>query len=188
MFKIVPFCKNLDLAEFYNEAKKRGFENNISEHHIIGCFSNEKEKQAWILYYNNIPVGSVAAHSFDDVMGDGSYRIAARTCVLTDKLIDIKYGKGLRGVSVISKHQNPTAQFLLPACINWVPLDAKLYITSNNNEAGTQKKVHNIFGPVLQKLNIMQPIKEVIYRNTKQTVWSFDQNLFLKQLDNYPRW
>jgi len=188
MFKIIPFSKDLNLDDFYLEAKKRGFENNISEHHIIGCFANEKQKQAWVLYYNNTPVGTVAAHSFDDVMGPNSYRIAARTCVLTDKLTNLQYGKNLRGLSVITKHQNPTAQFLIPACIEWTPKNSKLYITSNNNEVGTQKKVHNIFGPALQRLNIMKPVKEVVYRGTNQTVWSFDQNIFLKQLNEYTRW
>ena len=188
MFKIVPFNKDLNLDDFYKEAKIRGFLNNVSEHHIIGCFATEREKQAWILFYKNSPVGTVSAHSFDDVMGKNSYRIAARTCVLTDKLVDISYGKGLRGISVITKHQNPTAQFLIPACINWAPKDAKLYITSNTNEAGTQKKVHNIFGPALQRLKIMNPVREVVYRGTKQTVWSFDQSLFLEQINKYKRW
>jgi hypothetical protein len=188
MFKIIPFSKELDLEDFYQEARRRGFENNISEHHIIGCFSKEKEKKAWILYYNNIPIGTVAAHSFDDVMGTNSYRIAARTCVLTNRITGSQYGKNLRGISVITKHQNPTAQFLIPACIEWTPKDAKLYITSNKNEVGTQKKVHNIFGPALQRLNIMKPVKEIMYRGTEQTVWSFDQDRFLTQLNKHPRW
>jgi len=188
MFQIKPFSHDLDLSDFYKEAALRGFENNTSAHWLIGCFSNEREAQAWVLYYNSQAVGTVAAHSFDDVMGPNSYRIAARTCVLTDKLTDMSYGTGLRGISVITKHQNPTAQFLIPACIDWAPDDAKLYITSNENEAGTQKRVHNIFGPALQKLGVMKPIKNVLYRGTNQTVWSFDQHVFNQQLDKFGRW
>lgn len=188
MFKIVPFDKSLDLKDFYKEAEKRGFENNISEHHIIGCFSTEREKKAWILFYKNKPVGTVSSHSFDEVMGDNSYRIAARTCVLTDKLDDLSYGKGLRGISKITKHQNPTSQFLIPACIDWTPENAKLYITTNTNKAGTQRKVHNIFGPALQRINIMKPVKEVFYRGTIQTVWEVDRQKFYNDLSRYPRW
>lgn len=188
MFDIVPFSEDIDMSNFYSEASKRGFENNTSSHWLIGCFSNERESQAWVLKYKGEPVGTVAAHSFDDVMGPNSYRIAARTCVLTDKLTGLTYGNGLRGISVITKHQNPTAQFLIPACIDWAPNDAKLYITSNENEAGTQKRVHNIFGPALQKLKVMTPVKEVLYRGTTQTVWHFDQHKFLEQLEEYGRW
>lgn len=187
-FRIEPFSEDIDMSEFYAEAAKRGFENNTSAHWLIGCFAKEREAQAWVLFYNDMPVGTVAAHSFDDVMGPNSYRIAARTCVLTDKLEGMTYGTGLRGISVITKHQNPTAQFLIPACIEWAPNDAKLYITSNENEAGTQKRVHNIFGPALQKLGVMEPVKNVFYRGTNQTVWSFDQHLFLEQLDKFGRW
>jgi len=188
MFRVIPFSKDLDLQDFYYEAENRGFENNISAHRLIGCFDKEREKQAWILYYNDEPVGSVAAHSFDDVMGPNSYRIAARTMVFTNKLEGMPYGTGLRGISVITKHQNPTAQFLIPACIEWAPSDAKLYITSNENEAGTQRRVHNIFGPALQKLGVMTPVKNVFYRGTDQTVWHFDQHKFYEQLEQFGRW
>lgn len=187
-FEVVPFNEDIDMSDFYKEAAERGFENNTSAHWLIGCFAKERESQAWVLKYKGEPVGTVAAHSFDDVMGPNSYRIAARTCVLTNKLDDIPYGEGLRGISVITKHQNPTAQFLIPACIEWAPSDAKLYITSNENEAGTQKRVHNIFGPALQKLGVMTPVKNVHYRGTDQTVWHFDQHKFYEQLNIHGRW
>lgn len=188
MFKVIEYDESLDLSSFYKEASARGFINNASKKMLVDCFNREREKQVWILYYNDDIVGSVAAHSFDDIMGKKSYRIAARTCVLTDKLQGITYGNGLRGISVITKHQNPTAQFLIPACIEWAPNDADLYITSNENEAGTQRRVHSIFGPALQKLGVMEPVKEVFYRGTNQTVWKFNQKIFLEQLDHFGRW
>lgn len=187
LFKIVPWSENLDLSTFYRMAKERGFENNSSQKSLVECFNNEKEKQVWILYYRDQPVGSVAAHSFDEVMGPSSYRIAARTCVFTDQL-DGPYGNALRTISVITKHQNPTAQFLIPACIEWAPKDAKLYITSNESKVGTQRRVHNIFGPALEKQGVMKRIKEVYYRGMDQTVWQFDPLPFYKQLNKFPRW
>jgi hypothetical protein len=187
MFKIVPWSEDLDLTNFYASAAARGFENNSNQKALIDCFCNEREKQVWILYFNDDAVGSVAAHSFDDVMGPSSYRIAARTCVFTDKLVGA-YGTALRTISVITKHQNPTAQFLIPACIDWAPKGSRLYITTNENTVGTQKRVHNIFGPALQRQGAMKKIKEVFYRGTDQTVWELYSEVFLKQLNQYPRW
>jgi hypothetical protein len=187
-FEIVPWSEDLSLSNFYKEADRRGFTNNASRRMLVDCFRNEREKQTWILYYQGNAVGSVAAHTFDDVMGPNSYRIAARTCVFTDKLKGMTYSNGLRGIYVITKHQNPTSQFLIPTCIDWAPKDAKLYITSNELEAGTQQRVHNIFGPALERTGVMQRVKEVNYRGTDQTVWRFNQSLFLEQLESAGRW
>lgn len=187
MFKVVPWSLDLDLTEFYTIATQKGFENNSTQKMLVDCFSNEREKQVWILYFNDRAIGSVAAHSFNDVMGENSYRIAARTCVFTD-MISGSYGNALRTVSVITKHQNPTAQFLIPACINWVPKNSRMFITSNETAVGTQKRVHNIFGPALEKQGIMQRIKDVVYRNVSQTVWEFFPDKFYQELNKYPKW
>lgn len=186
MYKVIPWSEELDLTEFYAEAKSRGFKNNLSRKSMVDCFDKEQHKQVWILYYNDQAVGSVAAHSFPE-MGENAYRIAARTCVFTDKLPGT-YGKGLRTISVITEHQNPTAQFLIPTCIEWAPTGAELYITSNENSVGTQRLVHRIFGPALESLGIMKRIKEIEYRGTNQTVWQLYPDKFLLALDCYPRW
>jgi len=187
MFDVKEFDTQMDLSDFYTEARLRGFENNSSKQAMVDCFNNEREKQVWVLFYNNHPIGSVAAHSFDDVMGPNSYRIAARTCVFTDK-INGPYGAGLRTISVITHHQNPTAQFLIPACIKWAPAGASLYITTNKNSVGTQQRVHRTFGPAMEKLGLMKRVKEVEYRGTKQTVWQVDPIKFLEDLKKYPQW
>lgn len=187
MFKVVPWSADLDLKEFYNIADQKGFENNSSQHMLVDCFKNEKEKQVWILYFNDRAIGSVAAHSFDDVMGENSYRIAARTCVFTD-MISGKYGNALRTISVITKHQNPTAQFLIPTCIEWAPKGSRLFITSNESSVGTQRRVHSIFGPALEKQGVMKQIKDVVYRSTPQTVWEFFPEKFYEEINKYPRW
>lgn len=187
MFKVIPWSEELELDEFYKDADRRGFKNNSSQKALVDCFKNEREKQVWILYFNDEPVGSVAAHSFDDVMGPNSYRIAARTCVFTDKLSGA-YGSALRTISVITKHQNPTAQFLIPTCIEWAPKGSNLYITSNESLVGTQRRVHNIFGPALERQGTMKRVKEVFYRGTEQTVWQLFPDKFLAELSKYPRW
>lgn len=184
MYNLVQWSENLDLAEFYESAKARGFENNSSQRSMIDCFRNEREWNVWILYYNNMSVGSVAAHSFDDVMGENSYRIAARTCVFTDKLPI----NNLRTKNQIITHQHVTSQFLIPACINWVPLESRIFITSNENEAGTQRLVHKIFCPAMESEGVMKKIKDVFYRETYQTVWEFFPKKFCEKLEKYRRW
>lgn len=184
MFKIIPWSPNLNLQSFYKEAENRGFTNNSSEKALVDCFRNEREWAVWILYFNDHPVGSVAAHSFDDVMGEHSYRIAARTCVFTNRLPKFS----LRTKNQIITHQHATSQFLIPTCINWAPKGSKLYITSNEGEAGTQKLVHNIFAPAMEETGQMQKIKTVFYRGLEQTVWELFPNLFLQELEKYEKW
>lgn len=186
MFRIEKWSDKLELTEFYKTAAAKGFENNSTQHRLVNCFDNEREKQVWILYYNDVAIGSVAAHSFDE-MGVNSYRIAARTCVFTDH-IGGAYGNALRTISVITKQQNPTAQFLIPACIEWAPINAKLYITSNENLIGTQKRVHNIFGPAMERIGVMERVTNMLYRGSIQTVWRVNPTKFNQELSRYPRW
>lgn len=184
MFKIIPWSDKLDLKEFYSTAESKGFLNNSSKKNLVDCFNNEREKQVWILYYNNKAVGSVAAHSFDDVMGDNSYRIAARTCVFTDMLPF----NSLRTRNQIITHQHVTSQFLIPTCIEWAPKGSNLYITSNDNGVGTQRLVHKIFGPAMEQTGQMKRIKEVFYRGTLQTIWELIPDRFYQELNKYPKW
>jgi hypothetical protein len=184
MYKVMPWSEDLDLSDFYKTASEKGFSNNSNRTILVDSFKNEREKQVWILYYNDRAVGSVAAHSFDDVMGPNSYRIAARTCVFSDRLPL----NSLRTRNQIVTHQHVTSQFLIPACIEWAPSGANLYITSNENEAGTQRLVHRIFAPAMEESGQMKRIKEVFYRGTMQTVWQLFPDKFYQELGKYPTW
>lgn len=183
MYKIIPWSEDLDLSEFYKHAEEKGFVNNSSQKTMIDCFRKEDSWQAWMLYYNNQAVGSVAAHSFSE-MGDNAYRIAARTCVLTSLLPT----DTLRTRNQIVTHQHVTSQFLIPACIDWAPEGSRLFITSNENETGTQRLVHKIFGPAMEESGQMKRIKNIFYRGTNQTVWELFPDKFYDQLNKYPRW
>lgn len=177
MYKIVPWTEDLDLTDFYNNAKLRGFTNNSTQHMLVDCFKNERESQVWILYYNDVAVGSVAAHSFLD-----GYRICARTCVFSDLLPM----KSLRTRNEIITHQHVTGQFFIPQCLEWAK--GRVYITTNENEVGTQRLVHNIFAPSMVKSGQMAKIKEVYYRGTNQTVWELFPEKFFEELNKHPRW
>lgn len=194
MYKIIPWTSDLDLTEFYSLAESKGFLNNSNQKLLVNCFDKEREKQVWILYYNDRAVGSVAAHSFDE-MGENSYRIAVRTCVFSDLLPSVaeRTGNsikinGLRTVEGIVTHQNVTSQFLIPACLEWVPKESNLYITTNENDAGTQRHVHRIFAPAMERSGQMKRIKDIVYRGTKQTVWQFFPDKFWEMMNRYDRW
>ena len=183
MYKIIPWTPDLDLTEFYATAKAKGFANNASQKMLVDSLAKETEWCVWILYYNDTAVGSVGAHSFPE-MGDNAYRIAVRTCVFSDHLpIDT-----LRTRNQIVTHQHVTSQFLIPVCIEWVPNGSNMYITSNENSAGTQRLVHRIFGPAMESTGQMKRITKIEYRGTEQTVWQLYPDKFLSELEKNSRW
>lgn len=183
-YKIIKWNSDLDLSNFYKDAEERGFYNNSSQKMLVDCFFREDKWSVWILYYNDVAIGSVAAHSFNEVMGNNSFRIAARTCVFTDKLPL----NSLRTKNQIVSHQNVTSQFLIPACLDWVPANSRVFITSNNSKVGTQRLVHKIFCPAMEATKQMERVKEVFYRGTRQTVWELFPKKFIENLNKYPRW
>lgn len=185
MFQLIQWHEDLDLDEFYAEAARRGFDNNSSQKKMIDCLKNEREWSVWILYQNNKPMGSVAAHSFDNIMGPNSYRICVRTCILPH---DRKYNAVISARRAIIGHQNLTSQFFIPKCIEWAGKDKNLYITSNENSSGSQRMVHTIFFPTLEKTGVMKRVCEVYYRGTDQTVWQLNTEKFLDELSVAPKW
>jgi len=184
MFEIIEWNEKLNLHSFYFNAAERGFVNNSCQEKMIDCFKNEKEWNAWILYRGGSAIGSVAAHSFDDVMGENTFRILARTCILEGVR-----SKGLMvAKTAIQQHQNMTDQFLLPTCLDWVNNRGRVFATSNSNDAGSQRLVHNYYFPILEKLGIVTRVKDVYYRYTYQTVWEIHADKFYTNLSKYPRW
>jgi hypothetical protein len=178
MYEIVPWSADLDLTEFYTEAGYKGFVNNSSQEAMIDCYRNEREWCVWVLYYNSTAVGSVGAHSIDE-----GYRICARTCVLTHLLPT----DTLRTRNQIVTHQHVTAQFFMPTCIEWVG-NNNMYITSHNGEVGTQRLVHNIWAPSLEKTGVLTRAFAKEYRGHTQTFWKLNPNVFLEQLSKVERW
>jgi hypothetical protein len=182
-YKLIPWAAELDLAEFYSIAHAKGFDNNSSKKMLVDCFNVEREKQTWIFYNNNIAVGSVAAHSLDVL--PNAYRICARTCVFTD-LLPFHQLRGLK--YTCQRHQNITAQFLIPQCIEWAGYDKDLYITSHPSPIGTQKLVHNIYCPALESTGALVRTCEIEYRGHLQTFWKLNVDVFYEQLNQLPRW
>jgi hypothetical protein len=186
MYNLIPFNETLDLTEFYAEAERRGHVNNSSQKVMVDCFRNEERAQVWILYKDNRAIGSVAAHTFPE-MGPNAYRILTRTCVLDGVVTGNGRGLG-SGRLYIQQHQNTTCQFFVPKMIEWCGIDADMYATSNELAGGSQRKVHNIYFPLLQKQGEFTKEKEIFYRGTTQTVWKLHPEVFLHNLNRFPRW
>lgn len=185
MYKILPYNDDLDLSDFYAEAESRGFMNNISKKTMVDCFRNESESQVWILYQDDKAIGSVAAHSFDDVMGPNTYRILTRVCTFGEA----RPNHGLiTPKRLVAEHQNLTDQFLLPTCIEWVNGRGRMFATSNASKVASQRLVHSYYFPTLEKLGIVKRIKDVHYRYTDQTVWEIFPDKFYANLAKYDRW
>lgn len=183
MYKITKWTSSLDLSDFYERAEAQGFYNNSSEERLIKSISKEDEWCVWILYNNETPIGSVAAHSLPE-FGPNAYRILTRCCVL----LEPEVFKSVRTKYVITQHQNINDQFYLPTCIDWAGKDNQLFATSNESEVASQKRVHRTYFPLLEKLNIVENWGELEYRGKKQTFWKYNVEEFENNLRKYPRW
>jgi hypothetical protein len=184
MYKLIEWSEDLDLSDFYVEANKRGFYNNSSQKTMVDCFRNEREWKVWILYHNNIACGSVGAHSLD-ILGHKSYRILARTCAFAEHRPNI----GLMSIrKMIKQHQAVVSQLYIPKCIEWIGVDKDMYITSNKSVVGSQRMVHNIYCPELEKIGVFVKHTELEYRGHLQTFWKLDADKFLDDIKKYPRW
>jgi len=183
--KLVDYDESIDLTEFYTIADKKGFTNNSSKKALVDCLKNEREWAMWILFYQHRAVGSVGCHSLDiSDLGKDSYRICVRTCVFTDLLP----AKQLRSLGkVIEKHQNITAQLFIPKCIDWAGKNKNLYITSHETDVGTQRLVHTIYCPALEKTGVLTKTVDLMYRGHVQTFWKLNTDTFLTQLEEYSK-
>lgn len=165
----------MDLSYFYSKAEEKGYYNNVNKKVLIDAFSGEKEKQFWILYDQQLPKGSVGAHSFDEIMGPGSYRILARTCIIQT------FVQGIGTIRELKQHSHVVDRYYVPQCLTWANTD-KVYATSNMSSVASQRLVHTIYFPAMESLGLVSKVKEVEYRKQVQTVWQYHPEEFLKSL------
>lgn len=179
-YKLKPFSTDFDLTDFYAEAERKGYVNNVSQKVMVDCFANEEKSQVWILFKDDKAIGSVAAHSFPE-MGENSFRIMSRTCAV-DAGSRPNNGTGLNTRNDLLTHQDISSQFYIPKCIEWCGVDSNMYITSNALEGGSQKRVHTVWLPILAKQGEFTKVKEIFYRGTTQTVWKLNASTYLDHL------
>lgn len=184
MYQIKEYQQGMDLSIFYQMCLERGLTNNSSHKNLIDTFRQQKFFKLWILFYNNIPVGTTVTHDFDNVMGENSYRICARTCVLSD-MLPIKH---IRTKDGIINHQNICSQIFIPVILNALPNNSQCYITSSDKDEASMKQVDSIWTKLLSKQGVLEKVKDVFYRGANQTVWLLNSVQFFKQLKQHPQW
>ena len=123
------------------------------------------------------------SHSLEELGTlEDAYRIAVRTCSFDDLT---KNRPGLRTANaVINRHQTIAGQILIPLCIEWAGRNKNLYISSNENDVGTQKIVHRRYCPGLQKNGVAEPAVDLEYRGAIQSFWKINVDVYYKQLKN----
>lgn len=183
-YRLIPYSENLDLSEFYAECDRRGFQNNSSQRAMFDCFRNEREWAGWLLEYNQEIVGGVCAHSFDDVMGAGSYRLLTRTVVFSDRCH--RQVHSVRGF--IHQHQSVASQIYIPAAIAWAGTGKRFFATSNNNQIGDQQRVNRVWFPKNAQQGTFKNAGEIHYRGWDQTVWELNLDTYYQQLRDCPKW
>ena len=172
-FTVKKWTPDLDLEFFYAEAKKRGFENNATEKMLVQSLSNEEECIVWIVYYDNTPVGSFAAHKLDFLPG---YRICTRICAFTD-LMPLT---SIRTRKEIAEHQHITGQIFIPVTIEHYGKDKNFYISTHPSSVGTQRAVHNVWAPTLLANNTISLETVTEYRGHEQHFWKLNVDVFEK--------
>jgi hypothetical protein len=184
-YKLIEYSENLDLSQFYKESSRRGFENNQSQKAMFDCFRNEREWKGWLLEYNGQYVGGACAHSFDDVMGPGSYRILARTCVFTD--LTHRPTFYTKNTSIVEQ-QCAAAQFYVPVALQYFGKDKRFYATSNKSPVGNQQRVDRLWFPVQEKLGRFNFVKTEFYRGCEQNIWQLNVKEWQDSISLYNQW
>ena len=184
MFSIKEFSEDLDLTKFYKTAEERGYYNNCNQTVLHDNMKHLNDYKTYLLYWSKTVVGSVCLHSLEElnILGDNAYRIGVRTCMLSH-LID-----GPKALLVQNYRRAPmnhyTSQFLLPMCIKYCGADKPLYISTNDNEAGSQLKVHRTWATIMNKLGYLDDPIELDYRNNFQNFWKLNTEFYLQNWKN----
>lgn len=183
-YRCIEWSADLDLTEFYSECKRRGFENNTSQQLMIDTFNVEGDVKAWILYNDNTVIGASVLHKLP-ILGVKSYRIGARTASFSEHnpKLGLLTKKGL-----IQELQSLTAQFFIPAQINYLGHDKDMFISSNDSIVATQRLVHRVWCPEMQRMGLLSEHCEIEYRGHVQKFWKVDTIEYMKRLDMFPRW
>lgn len=184
MFKLVPFSPELDLTTFYEECTRRGFTNNNSQKVMVDCLDKETRKQMYILYKGDVACGAVGSHTLPE-LGENAYRICVRACAFPE------YRPNQNVVSAgifFKQHQSVVSQYFIPQCIEFAGRESDMYISSHPSNVGTQRIVHNFYGPLMEKAGYLTRHCELEYRGHLQTFWKLNTERFLEDLSKTYRW
>jgi hypothetical protein len=174
MFKVVNWTPDLDITDFYDEAKKRGYHNNDSYESMIKPFEDLEDTKILILYYDNKTVGCSISHPFLD-----GYRIFTRLCVFTDLTPFRRCGT----VKAFKEHQHVTPRFFLP---EHAKLNAPLYFTTHPEDTAKMQSMHKLVTSWLSQCEVIEHYDNIEYRGSTQSVWKVNTEKWLDDMNKYP--
>lgn len=179
MFELELYNGSQDLTDFYTEAEKRGYTNNSSHAMLIDYIAKYNDASLILFKNNDKIVGTAVTHSLREmgILGSNAYRIAARTCVLTNLIEGPRKHVSLRRIKDVP-HAHLTSQFLIPACLKVLPQGAVPYITTHTGGVGKQNAVHNLWANVWQDHGLLTDPIELEYRKSFQTFWRVNTQHF----------
>jgi hypothetical protein len=191
MWRIEKYDGSQDLTFFFQEAEKKRFFNNSSANMLLSTIEKDEDEAVLFLLYNNDRIiGTTVAHSLRElgILGEDAHRIAARICVLSHLVQGPRLHTSLRSIKQAPKpHDHPSAQFLIPACIEHCGRDKPMYISTNASSVGKQKAVHTKWAPEWQRRGYLEEPIELEYRGSFQSFWKFNVDNFYKEMED-ERW
>lgn len=179
-----------DLTEFFIEAERRRFYNNSNADMLLKSLENEIDANLFLLYNAERIIGCVVSHKLQglEILGNPAYRIGARICVLSHLVQGHRLHNTMRNLRNAPRpHDHPSAQFLIPACIEHCGRDANMYISTHPSPIAKQRAVHTRWAPEWRKQGFLEDPIELEYRGTIQSFWKFNVDNYYKEMED-ERW
>lgn len=190
MWHLETYDGTQDLTNFFIEAEKKRYYNNSNADMLLSSLEKEKDSTLFLLYnYDNI-VGCVVSHKLSglEILGQNAYRIGARICMLGHLVQGERNHNSLRNLRGAPRpHDHPSAQFLIPACIEHCGRDNPLYISTHPSPIAKQRAVHTRWAPEWRKQGFLEDPIELEYRGTIQSFWKFKVDNYYKEMED-ERW
>ncbi len=190
MWQIETYDGSQDLTEFFQEAEKKRYFNNSNPDILLSTLKDVDEATLFLLYNHNKIVGCVVSHKLSDlgILGINAYRIGARICMLGHLVKGERNHNSLRNLRGAPRpHDHPSAQFLIPACIEHCGRENPLYISTHPSPIAKQRAVHTRWAPEWRKQGFLEEPIELEYRGTFQSFWKFKVNAYYEEMKD-ERW
>lgn len=190
MWNLEIYDGTQDLSNFFLEAEKKRYYNNSSTEMLLSSLENEEEATLFLLYNHDNIVGTVVTHKIKglEILGKNAYRIGARICMLGHLVQGKRNHNTLRNLRGAPRpHDHPSAQFLIPACIEHCGRENPLYISTHASSVAKQRAVHTRWAPEWRKQGFLEDPIELEYKGTFQSFWKFKVNDYYEEMKD-ERW
>jgi len=189
MFTVIPYSTDLDLSKFYRGAHEQGYFKHTSPD--IFDYSRELRAQAWVVYQDNNPIASFAAHTMiprPEFRGMIAYMIWNSMCVLKYDAI-----KQYSPRQFYNQHQNFHSQIVSPTCINWVyeqegTTDVEMFTSHTKNRPPPYNKIADVMRNFWIKNNLIKLWKESMINNESVEWIQVNHTKIIEELDSCPKW